>query len=122
MRHAVYPGTFDPITLGHLDIVARARAVFDLVTVAVLVNSRKQPSMDLDTRIAVIRESLAELPGGDRGIEVISFDGLTVELARPARRHVDRARPAGHQRLRVGAPDGPAQPAPGARTSTPCSS
>jgi pantetheine-phosphate adenylyltransferase len=81
MRHAVYPGTFDPVTLGHLDIVARARAVFDLVTVAVLVNSRKQPSMDVGTRVAIIRESLAELPGGHGGIEVISFEGLTVELA-----------------------------------------
>ena len=82
MRHAVYPGTFDPITLGHLDIVARACAVFDRVTVAVLVNSRKQPSMDLDTRLATITESLAELPDGGRGIEVMSFEGLTVELAR----------------------------------------
>ena len=81
MRRAVYPGTFDPITLGHLDIVARARAVFDLVTVAVLVNSRKQPSMDLETRLQVIRESLDELPGGAQGVEVISFEGLTVELA-----------------------------------------
>jgi pantetheine-phosphate adenylyltransferase len=81
MRHAVYPGTFDPITLGHLDIVARARAVFDQVTVAVLVNPRKSPSLDLETRVAVIRESLAELPAGAGGIEVVSFGGLTVDLA-----------------------------------------
>jgi pantetheine-phosphate adenylyltransferase len=81
MRHAVYPGTFDPITLGHLDIVARARAVFDQVTVAVLVNPRKSPSLDLETRVAVIRESLAELPAGAGVIEVVSFGGLTVDLA-----------------------------------------
>ena len=81
MSHAVYPGTFDPITLGHLDIVARARAVFDQLTVAVLVNPRKQPSLDLETRLAVIRESLDELPGGAAGIEVVSFGGLTVDLA-----------------------------------------
>ena len=81
MNHAVYPGTFDPITLGHLDIVGRARAVFDRLTVAVLVNPRKQPNMDLDTRLAVIRDALAELPGGAAGIDVISFGGLTVELA-----------------------------------------
>jgi pantetheine-phosphate adenylyltransferase len=82
MRHAVYPGTFDPITLGHLDIVARACAVFERLTVAVLVNPRKQPALDLDVRIAVIRESLAALPGMGEGIEVVSFEGLTVELAR----------------------------------------
>jgi len=81
MRHAVYPGTFDPVTLGHLDIVARACAVFDQVTVAVLVNPRKEPSMDLETRLAVIRESLEELPGGAGGIQVMSFAGLTVDLA-----------------------------------------
>jgi pantetheine-phosphate adenylyltransferase len=81
MRHAVYPGTFDPITLGHLDIVARACAVFDRLTVAVLVNPRKQPSMDLDTRLEVIRESLAGLPGGAQAIDVMSFGGLTVDLA-----------------------------------------
>ena len=81
MRHAVYPGTFDPVTLGHLDIVARACAVFDQVTVAVLVNPRKEPSMDLETRLAVIRESLEELPGGAAGIQVMSFAGLTVDLA-----------------------------------------
>jgi pantetheine-phosphate adenylyltransferase len=81
MRHAVYPGTFDPITLGHLDIIARARAVFDQLTVAVLLNPRKQPSIDLETRLAIIGESLAELPGGTGGIEVVSFGGLTVDLA-----------------------------------------
>ncbi len=80
MRHAVYPGTFDPITLGHLDIVARACAVFDKVTVAVLVNPRKQPSMDVDTRLAVIEESLSSLPGAAQ-VDVLSFGGLTVDLA-----------------------------------------
>jgi len=82
MRHAVYPGTFDPITLGHLDIVGRACAVFDRVTIAVLVNPRKQPSMDLDTRLAVIRASLGELAQGADRIDVLSFGGLTVDLAR----------------------------------------
>jgi pantetheine-phosphate adenylyltransferase len=82
MRHAVYPGTFDPITLGHLDIIARACAVFERLTVAVLVNPRKQPTLDLDTRLELIRESLLDLPGGGSGIEVVSFEGLTVDLAR----------------------------------------
>jgi pantetheine-phosphate adenylyltransferase len=82
MRHAVYPGTFDPVTLGHLDIVSRACGVFDRVTIGVLVNPRKQPSLDLETRMAVIRNSLVDLPGGGRPIDVVSFGGLTVDLAR----------------------------------------
>lgn len=82
MRHAVYPGTFDPITLGHLDIIRRALAVFDQLTVAVLVNSRKQPTLDLETRLSVIRASVAELGAVAGGIDVLSFGGLTVDLAR----------------------------------------
>ncbi|MBX3029118.1 MAG: pantetheine-phosphate adenylyltransferase [Chloroflexi bacterium] len=83
MRHAIYPGTFDPITLGHLDVVVRALGLFDRVTVAVLVNPRKQPSMDLATRLGIIRESLdEELGDAGRGVAVESFEGLTVDLAR----------------------------------------
>ncbi len=81
MSHAIYPGTFDPITVGHLDIVTRARAVFDRLTVAVLVNPRKQPTLGLEERLAAIREAVLALPGGGEGIEVVSFAGLTVDLA-----------------------------------------
>jgi pantetheine-phosphate adenylyltransferase len=81
MSHAIYPGTFDPITVGHLDIVTRAQAVFDRLTVAVLVNPHKQPTLALDDRLAAIREAIAGLPGSGRGIEVVSFGGLTVDLA-----------------------------------------
>ena len=56
---AVYPGSFDPITNGHLDIIERAANVFDRVIVAVLANPRKAPLLDVDTRIRVIREALA---------------------------------------------------------------
>ena len=59
MRIAVYPGSFDPITNGHLDVVRRAARVFDRVVVAVLGNPRKSPLLDADTRVAVD-------PGGDR--------------------------------------------------------
>jgi pantetheine-phosphate adenylyltransferase len=83
MRHAIYPGTFDPITLGHLDVISRAAAAFDRLTVAVLVNPRKAPSASVDERMTLIREVLDEELGaaGDR-VAVESFDGLTVDLAR----------------------------------------
>jgi pantetheine-phosphate adenylyltransferase len=80
---AVYPGSFDPITNGHLDILGRAAAVFDTVVIGVLENPRKSPLLPVDTRIAVIREALRTDAAAilDR-IEVKSFDGLTVDFAR----------------------------------------
>jgi pantetheine-phosphate adenylyltransferase len=82
MRHAIYPGTFDPITLGHLDIVERAAQLFERLTVAVLVNTRKAPSVAADERLAAIRESLDEELGDvGRAVAVESFEGLTVDLA-----------------------------------------
>ena len=82
MSLAVYPGSFDPITNGHVDIIRRATAVFDRLVVAVLANPRKTPLLAADTRMAVIRQSLAEAGlDGDR-IGVDAFDGLTVEFCR----------------------------------------
>jgi pantetheine-phosphate adenylyltransferase len=80
---AVYPGSFDPITNGHLDILGRAAAVFDRVVIGVLENPRKTPLLPVDTRIAVIREALGTDARAilDR-VEVRSFDGLTVDFAR----------------------------------------
>ena len=80
---AVYPGSFDPITNGHLDIIGRAVAVFDLVIVGVLANPRKTPLLSVETRIAVIREAMAAEAGPllDH-IEVKAFDGLTVDFCR----------------------------------------
>jgi pantetheine-phosphate adenylyltransferase len=85
---AVYPGSFDPITNGHLDIVARALTVFDTVIVAVLANPRKAPLFSVDERIAIIREALAAEAGGllDH-LEVEAFDGLTVDFARLREAH-----------------------------------
>ena len=79
---AVYPGSFDPITNGHLDIVERAAAVFDTVIVAVLANPKKAPLLSVDQRIAVIRAALASHRVPDERVDVASFDGLTVEFAR----------------------------------------
>ena len=81
-RVAVYPGSFDPITNGHLDIIARAANVFDRLVVAVLANPRKAPLLDVDTRIAVIRAALEGQLAPAAPVEVEAFDGLTVELCR----------------------------------------
>ena len=80
MSVAVYPGSFDPITNGHLDIIGRAANVFDRVIVAVLANPRKTPLLPVEERIRVIRESLAEDGAPADRIEVASFDGLTVDF------------------------------------------
>jgi pantetheine-phosphate adenylyltransferase len=78
---AVYPGSFDPITNGHLDIVARATAVFDRVIIGVLANPRKMPLLPVETRIHVIRAALAEAGGARLAVVgVEAFDGLTVDF------------------------------------------
>jgi pantetheine-phosphate adenylyltransferase len=85
VRIAVYPGSFDPMTYGHLDVVARAAAVFDRVVFAVLVNPRKgTPLFPADVRLAVIREAVDECCPADIAgrIDVESFDGLTVDFCR----------------------------------------
>ena len=87
MSVAVYPGSFDPITNGHLDVIRRASGAFERVIVAVLANPRKQPLLAVDERIEIIRRALAADGGDGAGrIEVDSFDGLTVDfcLARGA--------------------------------------
>ena len=82
MSVAVYPGSFDPITNGHLDVIRRASGAFEHVIVAVLANPRKQPLLAADERIEIIRSALAaDGATGDR-ITVDSFDGLTVDFCR----------------------------------------
>jgi pantetheine-phosphate adenylyltransferase len=81
MSVAVYPGSFDPITNGHLDIVERAATVFDTVVVAVLANPKKAPLLTVEERIEVIRAALEAHDVPDERVEVDSFDGLTVEFA-----------------------------------------
>jgi pantetheine-phosphate adenylyltransferase len=81
MSLAVYPGSFDPITNGHVDVLRRAVAVFDRVVVAVLENPRKTPLLATDRRVEVIRASLAAVgPGMDGRVEIRTFDGLTVDF------------------------------------------
>ncbi|GLI86111.1 pantetheine-phosphate adenylyltransferase [Rossellomorea marisflavi] len=75
---AVCPGSFDPITYGHLDIITRGAKVFDKVHVVVLSNSSKQPLFTVDERMELIRQSTAHLPN----VEVASFQGLLVDYAK----------------------------------------
>jgi pantetheine-phosphate adenylyltransferase len=82
---AVYPGSFDPITYGHLDVVSRAAAVFDRVVIAVLVNPAKgAPFLPTEERVTVIREAIEECCPADvaERVEVESFEGLTVDFCR----------------------------------------
>src|SRR5438552_1057189 len=72
---AVYPGTFDPITNGHLDIIDRASKHVSTVVVAVSQNPAKQPMFSLEERVAIVKESVAAISG----VEVDSFDGLLVD-------------------------------------------
>jgi pantetheine-phosphate adenylyltransferase len=78
---AVYPGSFDPLTNGHLDVIRRASRLVDRLVIAVLENPRKVSLLTADERVAVIREAAGD-PSGDAAIEVTTFDGLTVDLCR----------------------------------------
>jgi len=83
MRVAVYPGSFDPITFGHLDVARRAAAVFDRLVLAVLTNPRKQSVLTVAERLDAIRASVAATdPTLSERLDVLSFDGLTVDVCR----------------------------------------
>jgi pantetheine-phosphate adenylyltransferase len=81
---AIYPGSFDPITLGHLDIIERGGVLFEQVIVAVLCNPSKTPLFSVDKRIDLIRQCTQHLTN----VTVDSFAGLTVEYARQNHAHV----------------------------------
>jgi len=80
-RLAVFPGSFDPLTNGHVDIVLRCAHLFERIVVSVLVNSEKTPLFSSEDRVAMIREVFREYPN----IEVDTFDGLLVDYARRKR-------------------------------------
>jgi len=75
---AIYPGTFDPVTNGHIDIIERAHRRFETVVVAVSQNPGKTPLFNLEERIGMVKEVVA----GQKGVEVDSFDGLLVDYAK----------------------------------------
>jgi len=74
---ALYPGSFDPLTLGHLDVIERGANLFDQLVVAVLRNPSKNPCFSVDQRLEQIRQATAHLPN----VQVAAFDGLTVSFA-----------------------------------------
>jgi pantetheine-phosphate adenylyltransferase len=78
MRRAIYPGSFDPVTNGHVDVVERARKLFDEVIVAVAQNDEKQALFSLEERIDFLRDSLGKIDN----VRIAHFDGLLVDFAR----------------------------------------
>jgi pantetheine-phosphate adenylyltransferase len=82
MRIALYPGSFDPVTNGHLDVLTRALAVFDRVVVAVLANPRKSPLLPVETRVLVLETAIRDAGLDADRARVTTFEGLTVEAAR----------------------------------------
>ncbi len=78
MTAPIYPGSFDPVTLGHLDVMARAVAALGRLCVAVVANPSKAPLLAADERVALIRTEVARI--GLEDVEVVAFDGLLVDL------------------------------------------
>ena len=78
MNKAIYPGSFDPVTLGHLDIIERTSKMFDRVIIGVLNNKSKSPLFSVEERVNMLKEVTANLPN----VEVQSFEGLLIDLVR----------------------------------------
>lgn len=76
MATAVFPGSFDPVTKGHMDIIERGKAIFDVLIIGVLNNSSKNPFFTIDERVQMLKD----LTGGIAGINVLSFDGLLTDF------------------------------------------
>jgi pantetheine-phosphate adenylyltransferase len=83
MKLCIYPGTFDPVTYGHLDVLERAAKLFEHVTVAVAISSTKNALFTPEQRVELVRANLGHLPN----VDVLSFEGLLVEFARKHQAH-----------------------------------
>lgn len=82
MRKALFPGSFDPLTSGHLDILKRCLPLFDEIVIGVLNNPDKNPMFSAEERCSIITETLSSFPRGNCAVTVTSFSGLTAEFAR----------------------------------------
>ena len=78
MVRAIYPGSFDPVTFGHLDVIRRASELFDEVIVGVLHNSQKSPLFSVEERVNILKEVTADIPN----VKIETFSGLSVNFAR----------------------------------------
>ena len=83
MKRALYPGSFDPVTFGHLDVIERAARMFDELTVAVLDNKAKSPLFSVEERVKILKEATAHLPT----VMVDSFSGLTIDCCQQKNIH-----------------------------------
>ena len=110
MLRAVYPGSFDPVTFGHLDIITRSAKLVDELIVGVLVNNAKTPLFSVEERVKILEKTVENLPN----VKVIPFEGLLVDFARKMKAQDDRAGTAGDHGFRVRTPDGADQPQAGA--------
>jgi len=81
MRRAIYPGSFDPVTNGHLDIIQRGCKLFDEIIIAVLTNPDKTPFFSVEERCEILRDVLQEIDRGECSLSVESFEGLLVQYA-----------------------------------------
>lgn len=84
MNKAIYPGSFDPVHYGHIDVIKRASKMFDELTVSVLDNKSKSPLFSVDERVKILQEALAEIPN----VKVESFSGLLVDYCKSKNVHI----------------------------------
>ena len=84
MKVAIYPGSFDPVTFGHLDIIGRAADIFDELTISVLNNVKKTPLFSVEERVKILKEATKDMPN----VKVESFSGLLVDYAKEKDVHV----------------------------------
>ena len=83
MTTAVYPGSFDPVTNGHLDVISRGAELFDKVIVGVLHNSTKSPLFSVEERVRILNEAIKDLPN----VEIVAFSGLSAKEHHPGTQH-----------------------------------
>jgi pantetheine-phosphate adenylyltransferase len=81
MRRAIYPGSFDPVTNGHLDIIERGCKLFDEIIISILVNPEKKPFFTVEERSEMLKEVLTSIKQGDCAVRIDSFEGLLVNYA-----------------------------------------
>lgn len=84
MKSAIYPGSFDPVTFGHLDVIRRAADIFDELTVSVLNNHLKTPLFSVEERVKILEEATKDIPN----VKVDSFSGLLIDYAKRKNVHV----------------------------------